>query len=250
MGKAVQKIFHCSACGTMHKKWQGQCDGCGEWNTLVEEVSASAPVNSSMRKLSRDKVPELVLHRPDEEDIITPRIQIGVSELDRVLGGGLVAGSVTLIGGDPGIGKSTLLTQTSAQMARKNHRTVYVSGEEAVSQIRMRAKRLGLSDAPIELASETSLRVILTGLKKGDKPDLVILDSIQTLWSDAVESAPGTVSQLRAVVQDLVSYAKSNNIAVILVGHVTKEGQIAGPRVVEHMVDTCLLYTSPSPRDA
>ena len=125
MAKAAQKIFHCSSCGTMHKKWQGQCDGCGEWNTLIEEVANNAPANSSMRKISRDKVPELILHRPDEEDVVTPRIQIGVSELDRVLGGGLVAGSVTLIGGDPGIGKTTLLTQTAAHMARKPSYCLY-----------------------------------------------------------------------------------------------------------------------------
>ncbi|MEM6604031.1 MAG: DNA repair protein RadA [Pseudomonadota bacterium] len=242
MGKAAQKIYYCSECGTMHRKWQGQCDGCQAWNSLVEEVTAPVPINSAMRKTSRDPVPELVLFRPDGEDIQLPRTIIGLSELDRVLGGGLVPGSVTLIGGDPGIGKSTLLTQCAAFLARQDHRVTYISGEEAVSQIRMRARRLKLVDAPIELASETSLRTVLTGLKKGRPPTLLILDSIQTLWSDAIESAPGTVSQLRAVVQDLVAYAKSQNVAVILVGHVTKEGQIAGPRVVEHMVDTVLYF--------
>lgn len=226
----------------MHAKWQGQCDGCLEWNCLVEEISGHAPINSALRKPSKDKIPELLLERPDGEDIQTPRTLTDVTEFDRVLGGGLVSGSVTLIGGDPGIGKSTLLTQVAAYLARKDNRVIYISGEEAISQIRMRIKRLSLDNSPMELASETSLRTVLMGVKKGKKPDLLILDSIQTLWSDAVESAPGSVSQLRAVVQDLVTYAKSNDVAVILVGHVTKDGQIAGPRVVEHMVDTVLYF--------
>ena len=242
MAKAISSLYYCNHCGTSYRKWQGQCDGCSEWNSLMEEKIAPAPVNSSFRKSPTHGVPELILHPTNGEDKDPPRLMTRVGELDRVIGGGIVSGSVTLIGGDPGIGKSTLLIQIAAYLAREKYRTVYISGEEAVSQMRMRARRLGLVDAPIELAAETSLRVVLNGLKKGKKPDLLILDSIQTLWSDTIESAPGTVSQLRAVVQDLVTFAKTHDIAVILVGHVTKEGQIAGPRVVEHMVDTVLYF--------
>lgn len=241
--KVIQTYF-CQACGAIYKKWQGRCDECGEWNCLVEETHAPAPKNSSMRVSAKhnNKAPELILYRPDEEDVPIERTHTKLPEFDRVLGGGLVAGSVTLIGGDPGIGKSTLLTQVAAYYARQKKRVLYISGEEAVSQTRMRIKRLDLMNDPVELACETSLRTILEGVKKGGKPDLLILDSIQTLWSDAVDSAPGSVSQLRAVVQDLVSYAKTHDVSVILVGHVTKDGQIAGPRVVEHMVDTVLYF--------
>lgn len=241
----IHTTYACTHCGTIYRKWQGQCDACLEWNCLIEEVGGNMPVNSAMRggKGSQKNVPTLELHAVDAEDVIVPRTILQMPELDRVLGGGLVKGSVTLIGGDPGIGKSTLLTQVAACVAGLKQKVFYISGEEAISQIRMRAKRLGLSNSAMELASETSLRVILSSLKgQGNKADLLILDSIQTLWSDAVDSAPGTVSQLRAVVQDLVAYAKSTDTAVFLVGHVTKEGQIAGPRVVEHMVDTVLYF--------
>lgn len=242
----IQNSFYCTACGEIYKKWQGKCDSCGAWNSLDEDkFSQSAPKNSVGHKSNtknNHNTPQLNLVAINDYDSDVPRAYVGIEEFDRVLGGGIVSGSVILIGGDPGIGKSTLLIQTASQIAKQGKRCVYVSGEEAVSQIRMRAKRLGLQDSPIELAAETNLNIILNGLKNAPKVDLLILDSIQTLWSDAVDSAPGTVSQLRGVVQDLVSFAKTFDISIILVGHVTKEGQIAGPRVVEHMVDTVLYF--------
>ncbi len=175
------------------------------------------------------------------EEAPPPRSISGIAELDRVLGGGLVPASAILVGGDPGIGKSTLLLQATAAFARKGMKTIYVSGEEASAQLRMRAARLGLMDAPVQLATETNLRNILTTLES-ERPGLVIIDSIQTMWADNVESAPGSVSQVRAAAHELTNFAKRMGISVILVGHVTKDGQIAGPRVVEHMVDTVLYF--------
>jgi DNA repair protein RadA/Sms len=175
------------------------------------------------------------------EEAPPPRTTSGIAELDRVLGGGLVPSSAILVGGDPGIGKSTLLLQAAAQFARSGLKTIYVSGEEASAQVRMRAQRLGLADAPVKLASETNLRDILTTLDK-ERPQLAIIDSIQTMWADNVESAPGSVSQVRSAAHELTSFAKRKGVSIILVGHVTKDGQIAGPRVVEHMVDTVLYF--------
>ncbi|MGE4167898.1 MAG: DNA repair protein RadA, partial [Xanthobacteraceae bacterium] len=171
-----------------------------------------------------------------------PRLPCGIAEFDRVTGGGFVRGSVLLVGGDPGIGKSTLLIQTSAALARAGHRVVYISGEEAVAQVRLRAERLGLGDAQVELAAETSVEDIVATLSEGKIPRLIIIDSIQTMWTDTVESAPGTVTQVRGSAQSLIRFAKRSGAAVILVGHVTKDGQIAGPRVVEHMVDAVLSF--------
>ena len=176
------------------------------------------------------------------QDTEPARLISGIAELDRVLGGGLVAGSATLLGGDPGIGKSTLLLQAAASMARKELRTVYVSGEEALAQLRMRAARLKLAQAPVELAAETNIADIRKTLESAGDVGLVIIDSIQTMWSPAIEAAPGTVSQVRVSGQELIHFAKTNDVAVILVGHVTKEGQIAGPRVLEHMVDTVVYF--------
>lgn len=170
-----------------------------------------------------------------------PRTGSGIAELDRVLGGGLVPASAILVGGDPGIGKSTLLLQAAASFARAGLKAIYVSGEEATAQVRMRAERLGLQDASVLLAAETNLRDIMTTLDT-EKPDIAIIDSIQTMWADNVDSAPGSVSQVRAAAHELTSFAKRKGMAVVLVGHVTKEGQIAGPRVVEHMVDTVLYF--------
>lgn len=170
-----------------------------------------------------------------------PRSLSGMVELDRVLGGGLVPGSALLVGGDPGIGKSTLLLQAAAAFARRGAQAIYISGEEATAQVRMRAQRLGLADAPVRLGAETNLRDILTTLDN-ERPDLAVIDSVQTLWSDQVEAAPGSVGQVRAAAHELVTFAKSRGVSVVLVGHVTKEGQIAGPRVVEHMVDTVLYF--------
>ena len=171
-----------------------------------------------------------------------PRLPSGMSELDRVTGGGFVRGSVLLLGGDPGIGKSTLLIQAASALGKLGHRSVYISGEEAVAQVRLRAERLGLAKAPVELAAETSVEDIIATLSEGPTPKLVIIDSIQTMWTDAVEAAPGTVTQVRASAQELIRFAKERGTAVVLVGHVTKDGSIAGPRVLEHMVDTVLSF--------
>jgi len=234
--------FVCQNCGTVHARWAGKCDGCGEWNTLVEEgtVSGIGAGPQALRKARPGRPVALTTLSGDIED--APRIVTGIGELDRATGGGFVRGSALLVGGDPGIGKSTLLTQAAAALAGGGHRIVYVSGEEAVAQIRLRAQRLGVAESAVELAAETNVENILATIEDGKRPDLVILDSIQTLWTDMVESAPGTVTQVRASAQAMIRYAKSTGAAIVLVGHVTKEGQIAGPRVVEHMVDGVLYF--------
>ncbi|WP_106204165.1 DNA repair protein RadA [Aliiruegeria haliotis] len=236
---AKSQIFTCSACGASHSKWSGRCDACGEWNSIVEEAPLSTgPGKKALGGLKGRQVPLLELNTPEAPP---PRSQSGLDELDRVLGGGLVPASATLVGGDPGIGKSTLLLQAAARFAGAGLSCIYVSGEEASAQVRMRAQRLGLGDAAVRLAAETNLRDILTTLDT-ERPDLVIIDSIQTMWTDTVEAAPGSVSQVRSAAHELVTFAKRRGCSVILVGHVTKEGQIAGPRVVEHMVDTVLYF--------
>ncbi|MEE9455196.1 MAG: DNA repair protein RadA [Paracoccaceae bacterium] len=236
---AKSSTFTCSACGAAHKKWAGRCEACGEWNSITEEAALSAgPKGQSLGAMKGHKI---ALSSLDTKDAPLQRSHFGMAELDRVLGGGLVPASAILVGGDPGIGKSTLLLQAAAAFARLGKKVLYVSGEEAASQIRMRANRLGLSDAPVQLAAETNLRDILTTLDT-ERPDLVIIDSIQTMWADHVGSAPGSVSQVRAAAHELTSFAKRRGISVVLVGHVTKDGQIAGPRVVEHMVDTVLYF--------
>lgn len=232
--------FICQSCGTVHSKWNGKCEGCGEWNTLVEETLSAAP--GGLKPTSKKTAGgPLEFSSLDDHREAPERIKLGVDELDRVFGGGLVPASATLIGGDPGIGKSTLLLQVTARLARNGLETVYVSGEEAAAQIQDRAERLKVASSPVKLATETDLRTILSALKKA-KPDFVVIDSIQTLWSDSVEAAPGSVSQVRACAQELVRFAKKSGCALVIVGHVTKEGQIAGPRVVEHMVDTVFYF--------
>ncbi|WP_428697034.1 DNA repair protein RadA [Stappia sp.] len=233
--------YVCQSCGAVAAKWAGRCDSCGEWNTLVEERSGSG-VGGSPTVASRKRGRVVPLVGLSGESEAPPRVETRVGELDRVTGGGFVRGSALLVGGDPGIGKSTLLIQAAARVALLGHRAVYISGEEAIDQVRLRAARLGLSDAPVGLAAETSVEDILATLTDGPAPALVIIDSIQTLWSEMVESPPGTVTQVRASAQALVRYAKSSGATVILVGHVTKDGQIAGPRVVEHMVDAVLYF--------
>lgn len=235
--------FVCQNCGTVHTRWAGKCDGCGEWNTLVEEGTASGGIGggpAGLRSARKGRPVALTTLSGEIEE--APRIVSGIGELDRATGGGFVRGSALLVGGDPGIGKSTLLTQAAAALASRGHRVVYVSGEEAVAQIRLRAQRLGADKAPVELAAETNVEDILATIADGRRPDLLILDSIQTLWTDMADSAPGTVTQVRACAQAMIRYAKSTGTAVVLVGHVTKEGQIAGPRVVEHMVDGVLYF--------
>lgn len=235
--------FTCSACGASSTKWSGRCEGCGDWNTISEDagLSASGPTGKASKSLGSHRGSAIELTDLSTHEAPPPRTKSNIDELDRVLGGGLVPSSAVLVGGDPGIGKSTLLLQAAAQFARAGLKTIYVSGEEASAQIRMRAQRLGLADAPVQLAAATNLRDILTTLEK-EKPKLAIIDSIQTMWSDTVDSAPGSVSQVRSAAHELTTFAKQNGMSVILVGHVTKDGQIAGPRVVEHMVDTVLYF--------
>ena len=231
--------FVCQNCGAAFNRWQGKCESCGEWNTLVEEAGATTmPVSIRSKRKGRLFALETLTGKSHE----APRLPSGMAELDRVTGGGFVRGSVLLVGGDPGIGKSTLLTQATSLMARAGHRAVYISGEEAVAQVRLRAERLGLGDAPVQLAAETSVEDIVSTLSEGPVPRLIVIDSIQTMWTDTVESAPGTVTQVRASAQALIRFAKKSGAAIILVGHVTKDGQIAGPRVVEHMVDAVLSF--------
>ncbi|MDR1826916.1 MAG: DNA repair protein RadA [Methylobacteriaceae bacterium] len=243
MAKRPNQTFVCQACGAVYQRWKGRCDACGGWNTVVEETGAAAvpsgPVSTRPLRKSGRVFPLTGLSGPVEQ---APRLTTGIGEFDRVTGGGLVEGSVILLGGDPGIGKSTLLMQASAAMARGGNRVVYISGEEAVSQIRLRAERLGLTDAPVELAAETNVEDIIATLGDGAPPALVIIDSIQTMWTETVESAPGTVTQVRGSAHSLIRFAKTKGAAVILVGHVTKDGQIAGPRVVEHMVDAVVSF--------
>ncbi|NRB31676.1 MAG: DNA repair protein RadA [Rhizobiaceae bacterium] len=232
--------FICQNCGAAHPRWSGRCDSCGEWNTLVEESPSTGVATGPGKPLKKGRV--VPLEALDGDTREEPRIESGIAEFDRVTGGGLVRGSALLVGGDPGIGKSTLLMQASAALATKGHPVVYVSGEEAVAQVRLRAQRLGAAAAPVMLIAETNIENIITTLEASQKPALVVIDSIQTLWTDRVESAPGTVSQVRSSAQAMIRFAKQSGCAVVLVGHVTKEGQIAGPRVVEHMVDAVLYF--------
>ncbi len=232
------KTFACSACGASFTKWSGRCEGCGEWNTIAEDTPLSS--GPAAQSLGAQRGAQIALSDLSTNETPPPRTLSGMGELDRVLGGGLVPASAILVGGDPGIGKSTLLLQAAARFASSGLKTLYISGEEAAAQVRMRAQRLGLTDAPVKLGAETALRDILTTLE-AERPALAIIDSIQTMWADTVGSAPGSVSQVRAAAHELTAFAKRRGTSVILVGHVTKDGQIAGPRVVEHMVD-CVLY--------
>ena len=234
-----KKRYVCQACGAVSHRWQGQCADCSEWNTLVEEApttvfSMKHDLSGGGRRLQFASLSEAV--EPPK------RATTGLKEFDRALGGGLVPGAAILIGGDPGIGKSTLLLQTAGAVATRGQDVVYVSGEEAAAQVRLRAERLGLANAPVRLASSTNVRDILTTLAAGDAPDLLIVDSIQTMYSDTIEGAPGTVSQVRGCAFELIRYAKENGVALVLVGHVTKDGSIAGPRVLEHMVDVVMSF--------
>ncbi|THH38888.1 DNA repair protein RadA [Aliishimia ponticola] len=236
---AAKTTYSCSACAASFSKWSGRCDNCGAWNTISEDKGLSDRAGKA--SLGAKRGTTIPLTDLTTQEAPPPRTLSAMGELDRVLGGGLVEASATLVGGDPGIGKSTLLLQAAAAFARSGLKTIYVSGEEASAQVRLRANRLGVTDAPVQLAAATNLRDILTTLET-EKPQLAIIDSIQTMWSDSVDSAPGSVSQVRAAAHELTSFAKRRGVSVILVGHVTKEGQIAGPRVVEHMVDTVLYF--------
>ena len=227
--------FICQSCGAVASRWQGKCEACNEWNTLVEEAPSTGIGAPAARNARKGRV--FALEGLAGESKSPPRLLSGMAELDRVTGGGFVPGSVLLIGGEPGIGKSTLLIQACAALARRGERVIYISGEEAAAQVRLRAERLGLTDAAVELAAETSVEDIIATLSTGRRPALAVIDSIQTMWTETVEATPGTVTQVRCAAQALIRYAKLSGACVILVGHVTKDGQIAGPRVVEHMVD-------------
>ncbi len=229
--------FVCTACGAAFAKWAGQCGACGAWNTLTEEVAPRAGPLASGAVVGGQAVPLVPLQGESEAQ---PRLASRIAELDRVLGGGFVQGSAVLVGGDPGIGKSTLLLQAAAALARAGRRVLYLSGEESVSQIRLRAARLGLAEAPVAVASVSALRDLLATLATGPRPDLAIVDSIQTVWLEEAGAAPGTVAQVRSAAAELIRAAKARDFALVLVGHVTKEGALAGPRVLEHLVDAVL----------
>lgn len=239
MAKSKEKsVFYCKECGYESAKWMGQCPGCRQWNTMSEEkitVSSKGSMRASERK-------EAVLSKMSEISTAKEeRIATGMKELDRVLGGGIVPGSLTLVGGDPGIGKSTILLQTCRFLGSAGHSVLYISGEESLKQIKLRAERIGEFTDEVQLLCETNLDIIEEVLKKV-KPEVVIIDSIQTMYSEDVGSAPGSVSQVREATSVLMQIAKGLEISVFIVGHVTKEGTVAGPRVLEHMVDTVLYF--------
>ncbi len=227
----------CQACGAVHSKWMGRCEACGAWNSVIEEATEAIQPKGLGVKGGR----ALTFEALEGESPSPPRALTGIPEFDRVLGGGLVAGSAVLVGGDPGIGKSTLLLQAAAALSR-NKLVAYVSGEEAIDQVRLRAARLGLAKAKVALAATTSVRDVLASLDAKNAPDVIVIDSIQTMYVDTLDSAPGTVAQVRASASELIRLGKKRGIAILLVGHVTKEGLIAGPRVLEHMVDTVLYF--------
>ena len=230
--------FVCQSCGAITPKWAGRCETCGEWNTVVEEAVTARPGPAGKAPVGKG-VPFVGLAGSAAPPARAPT---GIEELDRVLGGGLVPSSAVLVGGDPGIGKSTLLLQAAASLARSGRRVLYVSGEESIEQVRLRARRLGVSDTAIELAAAYNVREIAASLEQANDAALVVIDSIQTMWLDAIDSAPGTVSQVRACSFELIRLAKAGKFSLVLVGHVTKDGALAGPRVLEHMVDAVLYF--------
>src|SRR6476620_2273089 len=229
-------IYHCTECGGQAPKWQGQCPHCGAWNTLVESIATPAATRFESIAGTRSTVTPLASVTPRA----SARVATGLEEFDRVLGGGLVPGGVILLGGDPGIGKSTLLLQAGAALGAL-HRTLYVTVEESVEQIALRAQRLGLVNAPIELLAEVQLEAIVAAIN-ATSPEIVVIDSVQTIYTEALASAPGSVAQVRECAAQLTRLAKQRGVIVLFVGHVTKEGAIAGPRVLEHIVDTVLYF--------
>jgi DNA repair protein RadA/Sms len=235
----TRSSFVCQACGSAYPRWAGRCEACGEWNSIVEEAAVQEPGSKLSKRGRRIEFAPLEGSEPEP-----PRRPTGIGELDRVSGGGLVRGSALLVGGDPGIGKSTLLLQAVAALGYgpKGATCVYISGEEAIEQVRLRARRLGVSSAKVELAAATSVADIVATLDRPDPPAVVVIDSIQTMALDSLDSAPGTVGQVRASAQELIRVAKRRGFVLMLVGHVTKEGVIAGPRVLEHMVDAVLYF--------
>ena len=250
----LQARFVCQQCGAVYPKWTGRCEDCGAWNSLIEELPREElPGGIGKRTLDRRGGRTLGFVGLTGPSMLPPRRQTGIAELDRVCGGGLVPGSAILVGGDPGIGKSTLLLQAAAAIAppikegstelkARAATAAYITGEEAIDQVRLRAERLGVVASPMLLAAASNVGDIIASLDRGDAPDLVVVDSIQTMYLDTLDSAPGTVSQVRATAQELIRLAKRRGFVLVLVGHVTKEGVIAGPRVLEHMVDTVLYF--------
>jgi DNA repair protein RadA/Sms len=236
------RTFVCQACGAVTAKWAGKCESCGGWNTIAEETAGAAASGAPATRLGGSKGRRIEFAALSGSSPQPPRLVTGIGEFDRVCGSGLVPGSALLIGGDPGIGKSTLLLQVAAALARRGIGCAYISGEEALDQVRLRAARLGLEATPVQLAAATSIRDIIATLEARDAPDVAVIDSIQTMWLDTIDSVPGTVTQVRASAQALIELAKRRGVTVLLVGHVTKEGAIAGPRVLEHMVDTVLYF--------
>jgi DNA repair protein RadA/Sms len=234
----AKTIYVCNACGGSTPRWQGQCPACQAWNTLEESLSESTSTNARFQGLAQ-AVPRQKLSAIKAEDM--PRLPTGVDEFDRVLGGGLVPGGVVLIGGDPGIGKSTLLLQALAEMSAAGVSVLYSSGEESAAQIALRAKRIALAAPQLEVLAEIQLEKLLTTIDAA-RPQVVVVDSIQTVYSDALTSAPGSVAQVRECAAQLTRYAKSTGICMLMVGHVTKDGHLAGPRVLEHIVDTVLYF--------
>lgn len=242
MAKGKKKtVFFCKECGYESAKWMGQCPGCGSWNSFVEEPVGKGPVGNTQVRLEKNAPSKLSEVRTSREE----RIATGMKELDRVLGGGIVIGSLVLVGGDPGIGKSTLLLQMCRELVKDGHRVLYVSGEESVKQIKMRADRLGTFEQELFLLSETDLDLVMESVAQL-KPEVVIIDSIQTMYREEIGSAPGSVSQVREATVTLMRLAKEMSISIFVVGHVTKEGVVAGPRVLEHMVDTVLYFEGDS----
>lgn len=237
MAKAKKTMFFCQNCGHEESKWLGQCPMCKEWNTFVEEKITTGNGVSVSRLSKEVEIVPLSSVKTDSED----RVRTQIEELDRVLGGGIVPGSLLLVGGDPGIGKSTLLLQVCQRLAKAHHSVLYISGEESLKQIKLRAMRMGEFTDDLSLLCETNLNTIRSVIEQR-KPEVVIIDSIQTMYSEEVNSAPGSVSQVRESTNVLMQLAKGLNISIFIVGHVTKEGTVAGPRVLEHMVDTVLYF--------
>ena len=238
MAKAKSTAFFCQNCGYESAKWQGQCPACHEWNTFTEEPVAKITGSAAVKKAAAEIRPVRLSEIQTDE---SQRISSGMKELDRVLGGGIVAGSLMLVGGDPGIGKSTLLLQVCHNLTGTGHKVLYVSGEESVQQIKLRAKRIGDFKDDLMLLCETNLELVRSVIEK-IRPEIVVIDSIQTMYHEAVSAAPGSVSQVREATNVLMQIAKGMGISIFLVGHVTKEGVVAGPRVLEHMVDTVLYF--------
>ena len=244
---AKKTTYSCESCGTIHTKWAGKCPDCGAWNSLIEEYEvggfgSNSGLETNNQKLKPEEGQKIEMVDLDHKIDNINRIKINIEEFDRVIGGGIVRGSAILIAGDPGIGKSTLLLQTAAAISRIDKKVFYISGEESVDQVLMRAKRLHLDKDKVKLASNTNVTNILKTLNDKNPPDIVIIDSIQTMFIDNISSTPGTISQIRACTSELTMIAKRKNITIIIVSHVTKDGQIAGPKLLEHMVDTVLYF--------